>query len=675
MKTIWLLPALLAVAWHPLPAQEILYNEQKGELSFTAPAIRDFPGKNKAFWGIHFWEFGDGHVDIEEFDRRRDVENKIEHRYKDKGSYTVRLHLTPFYSPDRPLTLERTIQVSRDAANWKPPPYNLDGRLVGIETSAARRLIPKHRVRVVVNYEAPADGEGFLLFFYNQTGPQKLRFDPVKIAEETGPRPYKEAVVPVTVPANFFAGELKADARPAAQKLYGPGQYRSIRVFRVPSMRKGEKRRLLLMLETNPALDKHQGKEMNLPLTAMWVPAGAPFREATMVMTYKMTLLPVHDPNRIRVQPTMAYYRKKHPKRLTYEVDFQNNAKGTVRNMDVLIPLEGLQARTLQVTSVTPACPVCPPEPHEDSICYQVKVYDQPAGKDSAVIRFYNVGLMGRPGFLQSKKATRGSVKFTVDTEDRRRPASNTQALIRFEGAGPMETDYARTRYRHRSLYLRPGLLFGLNRESVPDSLDTGNWTRSIGLAAGFLNAPLGAGFSWGLEVGWARHRFYRDTVLPIAPDNTFPFGGELRQSQEFDVSYLEAKATAGFQLMEYARVHGGLGLAIPARAGMTVRGQVYEPDDIGQPDFSFSGESTERYGLFDQKTDAAIFSQPLENKARLGLSTHWGVEGGLVNIAVLGFQYEFRYFPNYFDGECQALSNFQVYLRFKVAAIGGKYR
>jgi hypothetical protein len=220
-------------------------------------------------------------------------------------------------------------------------------------------------------------------------------------------------------------------------------------------------------------------------------------------------------------------------------------------------------------------------------------------------------------------------------------------------------------------LYLEPGYSFGLNKSAVPDQADTvgRKGLRPLSFALGFQNASLGCGLLWGWEAGISQQHFFQDTILPVTNENvTFP-EAMIKQSEVFNILYLDAKAIVGYQLNPFVRASGGLGFALPLKARMDV---VSTLTSLQTP--PVTSRNTIRYGLLENRDKGAfVFNQPLENRPSPGISAQWGFEAGAMNTISLGFEHQLRFFPNFYKKGCATLSNINVYVRFKLIPLVSK--
>jgi len=617
MKQLLLLPFFVCLLSN-LRAQEpttLNYNQGTGQFSLPnlkppkSTAIGDY--KNKpGFWGIYFWDFGDGTYQIFDREKHTDEIPIPAHKYAVSKPYTVTLYLTPFYSFDKSKKLVCLIPVP---VKGKPDSEeDMEGKLVNIETSTSNRIIPGHDARVAVHYEAPADGAGTLLLFYGKnTGIKNRVQNPLKIYEEGlhyGELKYNGIV------NDFIKNNLRGDAAAAAmQLLTGSERYPQVLAYNIPKMKKGEQRRLFVTMHSNEKLETTRTANINLYITALWVPADAPFKRSAMLREMKFSLPPVHDPNNI-IGPRRMYFRKGQPKQMEYEVNFLNIGKGMVRDVTITIPAKGFDPNSLKLIPglMQPPCKECPAANFRDSVCYQKKVYP-----DSVVMTLYNIGLHPKKAF--SKKYSKGGFSFNVNSDGKFRPRSKTNVKIGFLGGETMITPKAVTQWRHRALYIEPGYAFGLNKQSTPDALDsTGSKAlRRLNIAVGFQNAPLGRGWLWGWEAGINRQHFFQDTTLILSGGQLNLNEAPMYQTEVFDIVYLDVKAIGGFQLNPFLRLTGGLGASLPLLARLDATASFnLNPYEL------LSAQSTLRYGLLQNRDEKVfIFNQPLENRPSPGFS------------------------------------------------------
>jgi hypothetical protein len=641
------------------------YNSTSGQFTLSnlrppkATGIQEYQNK-PGYWGIYFFDFGDGSYQLLERPKHNDpVPAMPVHRYAGTGPYKAVVYLTPFYSFDKPLVLERTITAP---AKGKPDSEtDMDGRLVNLVTSTDNRIIPGHDARVAVHYEAPADGAGTLLLFYGKnTGIKTKVGEPVTFKNEG--LHYQEAKYTGVENQRLQAITGSAQAAIAGLRT-GALRYPHVAIYDIPAMKKGEQRRLFFTMHANQKLENSRTANINLYVAAMWVPAGAPFKRATMLREMKFSLPPVHDPNNI-IGPRRMYYRKGQPKTIDYEVNFQNVAKGTVRDVTVTLPSRGLNFQSMRINPelMEPPCKKCPETNYRDSVCYRLNTTP-----DTMVLTLYNIGLQPKKG-LFNRRYSKGSFGFSVDSDGRFRPRSKVNAKITFLGAETIVTSPAVTQWRHRGLYLEPGYNFGLNRRRVPAALDTGTNALPLNIAIGYQNAPLGRGLLWGAELGLTRQYFFQDTTLSIDSN----FGNRLYQSEVFDIWYLDAKVTAGYQLNPFVRFVGGLGTAVPMLAKLRSRAVISTTGDGALISYVSSNEI--QYGLLQNRDEKVfIFNQPLENRPSPGISAQWGFEIGAMNTATVGFEHQLRFFPNFYKKGCATLSNLNVYARIKIVPLVSK--
>lgn len=665
----YLLPALFVLSLNALSAQgnrpELRYDPNSGRFSILnlpdpkATGIQEYRDK-PGFWGIYFWDFGDGTYQL--FDREKHTTDipMPTHKYAVSKPYKATLYLTPFYSFTKPVSLECSIPVP--AKGTPDTEKDMDGKLVNIATSTDNRIIPGQDARIAIHYEAPADGAGTLLLFYGKnTGIKKKVGDPMKV--------HTEGLYYNELKYNGVAGErikkMTGDVVPTLMQLMAT--YPHVHLYDVPAMKKGEQRRLFFTLHSNEKLETSRTANINLYITAVWVPSGASFKRSTMLREMKFSLPPVHDPNNI-IGPRRMYYRKGQPKQLEYEVNFLNIAKGVVRDVTVVLPAQGFDPQSVKVVpgQMEPPCKKCPEVNYRDSFCYRLKPYP-----DSIVMTLYNIGLQPKKG-LFNKKHSKGSFVITVNSDGQFRPRTNTKAKIVFLGAEALLTRPSITQWRHRALYLEPGYTFGLNQQTVPTELDTaGNKAlRRFNMAIGYQNAPLGRGLVWGWEAGVNRQHFFQDTTLTLSETINDEFSNAtLYQTEVFDIWYLDAKAVAGYQLTPFFRFSGGVGTSIPMLARMDARANITTQQ--GSP---YTASGSKQYGLFQNRDEKVfLFNQPLENRPSPGISAQWGFEVGAMNTASFGFEHQLRFFPNFYKKGCATLSNLNVYVRFKIAPLVSK--
>lgn len=650
---------------------KIIYDQdsRKFELQ-NPPPLKAFPKQSEPpYWGIYFWEFGDGHYSTEQ---------SPVHAYREGGDYRPVVYLTPFKALNKPVRFSYNGALMVKGGTSSTPDYGLEGKRVHIVTNAQDNVIPEHPIRFALHYCAPSDINsntgGYLFFFFNNPEELDVGFDPFVYQPDETSTYYQEKVL--ADPDLTVETKLSGPAQWTARRLLN--NYTGLIAFRIEeALRPGQERRLFFTLLAEKRLERFRSTLKELTFEALWVPDKGDFNKEIDLSKLTMDILPVHDPNRIRVSPRFAYYRKGYPKELRYRIDFQNEEEGIVKDVEIQFPVgEGMrmidpyQVRGF-VKKTDPPCPDCPPVVPDDLSCFKVEHRGNTL-HDSLVFIFKNIGLEGKKskGFFESRKSTKGRVDFVLTSSSyASTPRTRTRAFIEFLGTGEERTRTARVAWRHRSLGLRLGMNFAQQGEDF-ESLSSNLLDRlSIGLR--FEDAALGLGPVFALEIGYSPFQMEKITTDPVEPNAVLPAGGFLIQRQHINVKFVEIKALSGYQLNPYVRFQGGLGVQMPAFSDITFEADAYT-EDMNDPPV-ISDRQTIHSGLFDKRSSIYLFDNWFPPRTQAGVTFHLGVEAGLMNDVVLGVNNESRLYRHYYEHHCLFLNNWQVYVRFKLLPIGMK--
>lgn len=627
------------------------------------PPLNGWPeSKEPPSWGIYLWEFGDGHFSFEE---------EPEHHYAERGSYNVRLHLTPFYATNGPTTLRGKVEANLTAKGSYS--YDLEGKKALLESNSSEYIVPEQDFQLVTHYEAPSGFSGktggYLYVFYNKKKEVAFSFlfDAFELTGERTPCNEKgmdenEAMAAIT-------GRLAGPRQAAALEL--ANQYKNILGYRIEDMRPKEQRRLFLSLHSSRYLKSQQDKNRELSVAMLWVPDQGSFSKEMYFDEHKMQILAVYDPNRIRVRPRIAHFRKGFSKKLHYKVEFQNKEEGRVRDVTVNVPIgHSLDLESVKLGKMDPVLETCPyGYTGMDRSCIEIKRITG-AYKDTVQVILRNAGLEGTKskGFFQSKKSTKGFVEFDIETTDEKVGATRARAYIVFDAVDPVETRNARTQWRHRAAYFRPGFAVRPNIKGFDN--DASGLGGRLNFALGVQDAPLTTGLAYGAELGFSDFRFTREAASPIENPGNLPAGAQLVSVEHARLNYLEARAWGGYQIHGLLRAYAGAGLSIPASGKVEVESSITNPDG----GFMILQESgTSRFGLLKSREPLSVFDSESELRNSLGINWQIGIETGVLDIFTLGINQEMRFFPSFYHKECATLFNWQAYLRVRLFPVGGK--
>ena len=639
------------------------YEPSSGQFRLQSPPpLNRWPqSKERASWGIYLWEFGDGHFSFEE---------EPVHHYEGKGSYRVRLHLTPFYATNDPITL--TERISPPAKAKRPPTYELSGKKALLESNSSDYIVPEQEFQLVTHYEAPnglsGTTGGYLFVFYNKKKELNIGYEAFEL---TGERTHKgeealseEEVIPTII------ARLNGGKQAAAMQL--ANQYKGKLAYRVEDMQAGEQARLFLSFFASPRLKSQQDKNRELTISTLWVPDRPEFNVRTYSDEHKMQILAVYDPNRIRVAPRTAYFRKGYPKTLRYTVEFQNKEEGRVRDVTIKVPIgKSLQLNTAKITGSTPRLPECSATfSGKDTSC--IRLYRiRGTYKDTVRLVLRNVGLEGKKSksLFQNKKSTKGAVEFSIETGDIKVGTDRARASIIFDEVDPVETRTARTHWRRQTAYFRPGASIGSSLKGFDN--DASRLGGRTNFAFGLQNVPVSTGKAYGVEVGYSNYRFFRQVSTPVEGDGQLPPNAVLITEEHSRLGYLEPRAWGGYELKSWLRAQAGIGISIPASGKVEVQSSIQNPDD----DIVILQENgISEFGLFKSKQPLSVFNAESELRNSMGLNWQFGLETGLLDVFSLGISQEMRFFPNLYHGECGTIFSWQAYIRVQLFPVGGKF-
>ena len=653
----------------------IQYNQSTKTFELqNPPELKPFSEKMEPpFWGIYFWEFGDGHYS---------TEKKPVYSYKKAGEYHPSLRITAFKALNKPVTVDHSgpLKIFSGQSGFYPD-YKLGDMRVQIATNAQDNVIPENEIRIALHYKAPANianTQGYLFFFMNDEEEFDKNYEPFFFAPDDAPKAYHQEKVLSDMEIDVIVQE-KLDGLAKSKALELLNRYQTCLSFFIEApLKQNEERRVFFTIIGDKRLKENKETNRELTFTALWVPKFGTFNPNKDLATHKMQILAVHDPNRIRVYPRTAYFRKGYPKDLTYRIDFQNEEAGTVEDVEITFPIgEGMaivNPRNLRdlVIKTDPPCEYCPLHVPEDLACFQVAYSGVPLN-DSLVFTFKKIGLVGRKSlkFFESKKSTKGQVIFKLQSSGyASTPSTRSRAYIKFRGTPDERTRNARVAWRHRSLGLRLGLNVSQQGEEFESLSDHILDRLSIGLR--LEDAAIGMGPILALEIGYSPFQMEKITTEAIDGNNVLPNGGFLVQRQNLDVKFIEVKALGGYQLNRFLRFQGGLGVQMPAFSDVTFEASAYHSMDA-EP--VLHDLQTIHSGLFDKRSSIYLFDNWFPPRTQAGVTFHLGAEVGLMNNLVVGVNNESRMYRHYYEHHCLFINNWQLYTRMKLFPIGMKRR
>ncbi|MDX1477672.1 MAG: PKD domain-containing protein [Saprospiraceae bacterium] len=683
--SIFSLLVALAIQCEQLPAQEIHHNPATNTFSVVGLDDPERPAgaKNRPYWK-YFWEFGDGHYDMAE---------SPSYCYGAAGTYQVRVSLTPYYSYESTRTIVREVTVSRACS--ETPSYEEQTGYIDVVSNANGELVPGNQFELAVHVRMPPGvtaSTGYVVLCYNSIVQQrnlKLRFQPLAFrpGEE---RLYSAEPLAAVIPTQLSG--ISESARSYVSQLINEYQVKGY----VCEVSPGQETRLFATLGASSALDTTiiKGKKgaLNIVIKAVWIPKGVAFDAGTMVDNYPMQLLSVHDPNKLRIaRPAgAAFYNRRYPQWLEYEIHYQNKGGRPVKQLDIEVPWDrNLDYRTIEVLTRDPdieSCPVCPPDVDPRSMISSCFAVDTSAVSTSGLVTFsfYNVMIHGKnEGGVGGGKYTRGFVRYRVKSNHERIDHQRSVARIIFEGGEPLLTSPDRKKWRHKYFGIKGGRNFSAQLdgfESVDD--EVGRWYNAAFM---YKNTPVYHGLGYGFELGSAGFGF-RVWSVDFAPQmETFELSDEI-----IDIRTLDLQLQGEVRLAGAVSAGIGAGLTVPLKGeGQLLSGRPFsdelqqidwdlaqEPDRITQADLdrmkTYNGEyleATSGFGLFDAKEQVQFGDLDINSKTSLGTIVSGQIEAGFLNGIAAGGRYVLRIYPDAYKEQCMKLRNAELYLRIKLGS------
>ncbi len=664
MRKTTLLPPLLLVQllslWFPLllSSQDFSYSESNRSftVNYFAPPSNSASTENAPKWR-YFLETGDGHYHMGTLSTEVGKSTRIEHTYREGGNYEVSLFLSPMYAlANTKEKVSKTISVGSGSSSAKVD-YNLENSHIHLVSNANEEAIANHKMRFALHhnrYPGASEG-GYLIFFYNHIDDSDLLgFDPFIDLEDEGLY-YQEAggAKMERVSGPLIDVQNRLNSTGAFLFKQTNNDYNDAIVFRSHKLTGNESRRAFFSLQVNPKVDYKRQKNYKLQLAAVWIPDDGAISEAKNLAGYELKVERIHDPNKIEVTPRVAYYRKGYPKELNYKIIFKNTGRGQVRHSKIGVSITQdllLDSLKLMPELVKPFCRECEEGFDEfDDRCIEIEKLSYPL-QDSVYFSYYNIGL---------NKREEGEIAFSILSRDRRPANSKVDGQVVFRGGKPDPLRAAKVQWRHKSLHFHIGYLINQSLtefDHVYPADFTDRLLNNFSLGLEYQNAALGTGRSWGYGVKYTPFHFRREFS---AFDQTY------LQVDTFTLRNIDVYAMAGYQFKNSIRVKATGGVALPVLGDLTVDGLFDATRD----------RSSAQFGVLQSTTAPAFYNQELSiQKAVPGFSGSLGVEFGEVHSAVVGIRQEIRIYPKFYHGKCATISNTEIYLRFKLSAIGGKW-
>lgn len=657
---------LLILSTTILTAQTIQYKQNQSIFNIQIAPPSKAAGANKdPFWS-YYWEFGDGHSSQDSVPK---------HCYANSGIYDVRLHLTPYYSHDSTRVYKTTVDGRRVCT---PRPVELD-KWVNIETSASNEMVPDNTIRVnlTVQRPDPTSTDGYLIFLYNdpkELKELKMKFDPVLYLGE-------ESLYGAQLLSADELWSIKEDNPTDQAILHQYLDTHDAEGFYIDELT-SIPQSLHFTIGTSSNLDtimlKDAKDKLEVNLKALWFPGNRSFDYDMMYDEYPLTMLSVHDPNRLRFERPrgMAYYNPKKPSLVEMKVDFQNLGGKAVKRLDIDIPWKkNLNHRSLKITKRNPdftECPTCPTQagPMGTESCFTV---DTSFIKTDQTMRltYHNVHIHGKREEGVKKKYSKGYVQFSAKSNKNPVNLTRQRAVIKFEGGEAFRTNVARKFWRHRSFGIRLGrsLIADLDGYEFTDDKVSRWYTGALF----FKDQPVGTGVGWGVEIGSAGLGMIARWIVE-QPTLNIPF---TFQKEEINLQTLDAQGHIEFKFLNVisAGVGGGVSIPLKGKGILTIRpsfGSELPMQSFGDDAITYDNVFND-YNFTDNNIYEGNFglldSDELDLASGIGFGsvTSLYAEVGLLRNFAIGGRASYRVFPNSFKGQCIKIAHAEAYLRIKL--------
>ena len=600
----------MSVFWSIMVCSQpkIFYDSNSSTFTLRpVPKIEKAAGAaNEPYWN-YTWEFGDGnYADGKEL-------NNIKYTFQENGTYKVRLSLTPFYSVDTTILLISTQIKSEKKGIRKKIPNTTDlspDKWVGLFSSTSDRAVPGHTTRLIARFHTPIDlagKDGFLLIAYNKEKEEGLKFSPFSLLKDEIDTYGHGKLAKVQDVINNIASSS------AINYVENLQTQSSLLAIHYPNVRKDEEKRFFFSLRSVKELEDHTEKNRNLSVKFIWLPKQRSlFEEEKQVWEHKLIVLKVHDPNKIKVKPRKAYFRKNEPRELEYEVHFQNTARGSVKAVTIHLDWpKNLNPQSVKgELAIIGKDTVYPIRSFRDTLVRSCYYIDRNASDGKITIFFKNTQLHGTHDPSVPTKFSKGFIRYTAISNNTIVDKSTSRAAIIFDKVKPVETPNTNTRWRHRSFGIVGGAnLFGsigayqLLRDN-PLELFTG------GLYIN--NLPIGKGWGWEGEITYSSEKYQSinstDTELGLISNDGI-----------LSMGFVDMNGLIHRQMNENISlgIGGGVSLPILAESAQTIELLEGDPIEIGN--------AASTFGLFQSNkvnsTLDRLLNESLESQKYFGFT------------------------------------------------------
>lgn len=684
MKTVLL--SLLVLPFYLFGGEPVTILHQNGVFYLNhEPLIQKaagLPSDKKAYWKYH-WEFGDNQYYLPTAGRGE----RVKHDYARPGDYSVKVYLTPYYSNRRDTLIQRTFRISVGTPVTTESILN-NGKLIDIKTNVDDELIPGANIRLILHFKVPKNGphptHGRLMIGFNDPAElyhAGLKFLPLAMDGKGDLSPVNTTILPDSNSRRF-------------REYLGHGNRM---VYGFSKLQGGEERRLFLTVRAShdliKAMEKLKSKRaVKTSINAIWVPDNEKFNPITMKASYTLTILPVHDPNRIRVDLREATFFPKGQPELEYTVQFENNAEGIVRKMEISIPWDRtLISGKVKLIKMDPEVMVCSSEHEHDKFptgCLEVDSSSANYGGQMRFI-FHNIYLSGTKTEGTKNKYAKGKIVFTVPRNNQRKDQTDLQATIKFIGGNTEKTNHARTDWRYKTL----GLKFGYNvNPTLKGFADAADLENSFPLGLWYQNMPLKSGLGIALEAQYLPLQFEGYSIQRLNQSQVFREGAVMATRDFIELKNLDLNVFLKYQIGGVFSVGVNAGIVMPVVGQGRTSSIAYTMSDVIKrynvdiddilefdpadvyADFNEDGfgksttfNSLQRFGWTQKAVDENWMGQSTDSSRPLGFSGGIALEAGLGGDIMAGYRQQFRYLPASYYNQCMSVMSAEVYLKIRM--------
>lgn len=466
--------------------------------------LRQVAGAPSSFY-TYFWELGDG---------RFSFEKNPTYRYKDTGTYLVRLYATNNYDDGKaPPTRPRPVKIKTKGTQpgWASHFFKSKGN---IEMKINRNPKPGEDFVALLGYRNQSQDSltGSLVFFFNEkqfsqegfnmAGSRKYNGEDSSSIHSLMAALDAPSLTDTWAKAGPFAGTLPGynqEAKTMLQLLNA--NYSRNEVLRFKNVQKGEEKFIFLTMNTLPEMI--QDTNATVTMSAMLIPDNPLLQPELFEL--EMEVVASHDPNRLQLKQRRINYRfmgKK--KEITYKVRFQNTGQGPAKRVAIGIAMpRQLNTASLNVIKTSPECNWC------DSAYANQSCFDTIRTADSIYFVFKNIHLPGlQQDGVQDKDSTKGFVEYNIRFKKKpKKIPFDSRAAIYFDKNEPVFTNRATGKFIKG---ISPGIMAGYTFHPGNDNKPSGP------IQLGFVLAPYAPArpyFQFELHAGFAQEEKIKGTI------------------------------------------------------------------------------------------------------------------------------------------------------------------